>query len=194
MINEFNKLFNQNPNLFIKKFFKKGDTLFRENDICNFVGFVVEGKIKISSYTIYGNEVIYSIVNKNEFFGNNLIFSSTPKYKGNIICLIDSIIYLISKENFLKILMENRNILNGYLLFQAERSKELNSKIKTLSLSDARERFLYYLSINNNMIHYQSITSLAATINLRRETLSRLITTLIDEKVIIKEDKYIKKI
>lgn len=194
MINEFNKLFNQSPNLFIKKAFKKGETLFQENDICHFVGFVVEGKIKISSYTIYGNEVIYSIVNKNEFFGNNLIFSSTPKYKGNVVCLLDSIIYFISKENFLKILMENKNILSDYLLFQAERSKELNSKIKTLSLNDARERFLYYLSINNNMIHYQSITSLAVALNLRRETLSRLITTLIDEKVIIKENKYIKKI
>ncbi len=194
MINEFNKLFNQNPNLFIKKVFKKGDTLFQENDICHFVGFVVEGKIKISSYTIYGNEVIYSIVNKNEFFGNNLIFSNAPKYKGNVVCLLDSIIYFISKENFLKILIENKNILSCYLLFQAERSKELNSKIKTLSLNDARERFLYYLSINNNMIHYQSITSLAVALNLRRETLSRLITTLIDEKVIIKENKYIKKI
>lgn len=194
MKNEINKLFNQSPNLFIKKTFKKGDTLFQENDICHFVGFVVEGRIKISSYTIYGNEVIYSIINKNEFFGNNLIFSSTPKYKGNVVSITNSVIYFISKENFLKILMENKAILNGYLLFQAERSKELNSKIKTLSLSDARERFLYYLSINNNIIHYQSISSLASTINLRRETLSRLITTLIDEKVIIKENRCIKKI
>lgn len=49
MKNEINKLFNQSPNLFIKKTFKKGDTLFQENDICHFVGFVVEGRIKISS-------------------------------------------------------------------------------------------------------------------------------------------------
>jgi len=52
---------------------------------------------------------------------------------------------------------------------------------------------MYYLRKNNNVIKYDSITSLANNLYLTRETTSRLISKLVKDKVITKSIDTIKK-
>ena len=80
---------------------KKNETLFRENEECRAIGIVINGEIKIVSYSFEGREIIYSINKENTIFGNNLIFSSLPFYKGSIIAKTNCKIALISKNNFI---------------------------------------------------------------------------------------------
>ncbi|MDD4104199.1 MAG: cyclic nucleotide-binding domain-containing protein, partial [Bacilli bacterium] len=65
--------------------FTRGQIIARENDECMEVGFVIEGEIVISSYTYHGEEVVYNMLSDNDMFGNNLLLSSDPHYRGNII-------------------------------------------------------------------------------------------------------------
>lgn len=188
------QLIKNSPLQFSIKEYKKDMTIFYENEKCKNIALIIKGKIKISSYTNFGNEIIYSIINEGNFFGNHLVFSNQNLYRGNVICLENTTIGFINENDFLNLLSSNNVFLKYYLSYQSEQVKALNAKIKILSLSDAEERFLYYLSINNNKITYSSITSLANEINLRRETLSRLISTLLSENKIIKVGKTITKI
>ena len=64
--------------------------------------------------------------------------------------------------------------------------------VKLLSLDSARERFIYYLEYHHRHIKIESITRLSKELSLTRETLSRLISSLIKEKIIIKEKQLIK--
>ena len=118
------------------------------------------------------------------------MFSEKPFYKGYVIAKTDSVIWLINKDNLLKILQSNISFLNVYLSTQAEFSKNLNSTIKILSLNSAEDRFLYYLK-QNHPLKVKSITSLANSLYLSRETLSRLISRLHKENTIKVEDKKI---
>lgn len=167
---------------------KKGTVLFHENDKCESIGIVINGQISIVSYLIDGKEIVYNQITNNGIFGNNLLFSSEPYYKGNIIVDIDSEIAFINKKDLVKLLSDNDLFLTEYLKIQSDFGKTLNNKIKLLSIDSAEERFYFYMHEHSNAIKYSSISDLAKKLYLKRETLSRLISKLVKQKK-IKKDK-----
>lgn len=168
--------------------FKEDEILFYEDDICQSLGIVLEGELKISSFTFEGNEIVYNELTRGSVFGNNLLFSKDNKYKGDIRATSKGKIAIIKKDNLLKLLTSNEAFLKEYLSIQSDFAKNLNAKIKLLSFNNAKERLLYYLFINNNRVKYRSITGLSKNLNLTREATSRLISTLEKEKIIIKKN------
>ena len=61
----------------------KDQLIFREDEDCEYAGIVVSGQISIRSYNLNGKEVIYNTIDSGGIFGNNLLFSSDRKYKGD---------------------------------------------------------------------------------------------------------------
>lgn len=174
------------------KTISKNTTLFREGEKCEMISIVVSGEIKISSYSFEGEELIYNVLKSDEIFGNNLIFSDEPFYKGDVVTTKESVIASIKRENLLKILQSNKEFLMLYLNIHSNFSKRLNSTIKLLSFNKAEERFIFYLHENNNVIQIKSIAALASILHLQRETLSRIISKLEKENVIKRSPYQIK--
>ena len=162
----------------------KGEVLFREGELCLQVSIVVSGQVKISSMHYSGSEVIFNVLENGEMFGNNLVFSDNPTYKGDVIALKDSTIVTINRTNLEELLQSNKEFLISYLNIQSNFGKKLNSTIKMLSFSSAEERFLFYLKENADEIKFESVTDLADILHLKRETLSRLLTKLEKENII----------
>lgn len=163
---------------------EKDKVLFRENDICDAIGIVLKGQISIVTYFDNGKEVIFNTINQNEIFGNNLIFSSEPFFKGNIITNVDSEIALIKKNDLIYLLSKNNDFMVEYLKIQSNFAKQLNNKIKLLSIESAEERFYFYMYENQNRIEFSTVTDLAKKLYLSREALSRLLSKLVSEKKI----------
>ena len=162
----------------------KGTYVYREGELCSKVSIVVSGGVKIASMHYFGSEVIFNILEKGDIFGNNLIFSDEPVYKGDVVAIKDSTIVSISKENLTQILQSNKEFLVAYLNIQSNFGKKLNSTIKMLSMNSAEDRLMFYLKENKGEINYHSVADLADILNLKRETLSRLLTKLEKENAI----------
>ena len=171
---------------------KKDQLLFHENEICEYVALVISGQIEIKSYDLSGKEIVYNITNAGGIFANNLLFSNDKAFKGNVIATVDTSLALIDEQNLITILMNNEAFLRKYLSVQAQSMKQLNFMMKLLSFDSARDRFLYYLEYHHKMITIYSITQLSKELFLTRETLSRLISSLVKEGLIIKEKQLIK--
>ena len=172
----------------------KGTYLFREGELCSKVSIVVSGGVKIVSTHYSGNEVVFNTLENGEMFGNNLIFSDNPFYKGDVITTKDSTIVSIAKEYLENILSSNKKFLIAYLNIQSNFGKKLNSTIKMLSMSSAEDRFMFYLRENKDEVTYHTITELAEILNLKRETLSRLLTKLEKENIIRRSPHKISKV
>lgn len=172
---------------------KKDDVLFREGDICHYACIVLDGEIIIRTIDDSGNEIVFAKTKKGQIFGNNLLFSNDKKYKGDVIATKDTKVLFIEEKELINILQTNIQFLIAYLSEQANIAKELNSKIKLSSLSSAKERFMFYLKEHNNSIEYASITSLSKELGLQRETLSRHLSKLKKEKIIIVSNNTIKR-
>lgn len=170
----------------------KDQLIFREDEKCEYAGIVVSGQISIRSYNLNGKEVIYNTIDSGGIFGNNLLFSSDRKYKGDVISLKDSTVALVDKEALLQILKENEDFLEYYLKIQADSLKQINLKVKLLSFDSARERFMYYLNYHQGLIHFESVSALANELSLSRENVSRLLSSLVKEGIIIKEKQLVK--
>ena len=191
-MNNIVQLLNKYPQYIEKRLFKAEETIFLENDTCRSVGIVKSGEISIKSYFANGKEVTYNVLMDGQMFGNNLIFSSNPFYRGDVISQTQSEIWFLSKENLLKLLKQDDQFLVLYLTQQSDFSKNLNLKIKLLTISGAEDRLIYYLTFNKNRLSYKSITKLANELYLTRESLSRTITNLVKTGKIIKSGKTLK--
>ena len=165
----------------------KGNTIYHEGDYCESIGIIVSGKIDIVSYSFEGKEQLINSLKAGEIFGNNLLFSSEPVYRGNVIAKEKSVVAFINKENLVYLLQNNREFLEVYLKAQSDKAKLLTARIQLLSFTNAEERLFYYASKNNNQIIFKNVTALAATIGVQRETLSRLLTSLTKRHLIKKE-------
>lgn len=165
----------------------KNSVIAHEGDTCESIGVIVSGKVDIVSYSFQGKELILNSLKAGEIFGNNLIFSSEPIYKGDVIAKEKCVIAFINKENLLFLLQNNRDFLELYLKAQSDFGKSLNARIQLLSFTNAEERLQYYASKNDNVIVFKNVTTLAAQIGIQRETLSRLLTSLVKRHLIKKE-------
>ena len=165
----------------------KNNVIYHEGDVCENIGIIISGKIDIVSYSFEGRELLLNSLKAGDIFGNNLLFSSEPIYRGDVVAKEKCGIAFIRKDNLEYLLQNNKEFLNLYLKAQSDKAKALTARIQLLSLVNAEERLFYYASRNNNIIEFKNVTTLAATIGVQRETLSRLLTSLIKRHLIKKE-------
>lgn len=172
---------------------KKGLTIFKEGEACENLGIVVSGEVEILSYTTDGKPIIYNTLKAGGVFGNNLLFSSSNIYKGNVVANEQTTLALIKKEDVINLMQTNKEFLLEYLKITSDFGKDLNSKIQVVSLDNAEDRVMLYLSMNNNEVKFKSITKLAEYLSLTREALSRSITRLEKKHLVVREDHIIRK-
>ena len=165
----------------------KGNIIFHEGDVCESIGIIISGKIDIVSYSFQGKELLINSLKAGDIFGNNLLFSSSPIYKGDVIAKEKCVVAFINKENLVYLLQNNSEFLDLYLQAQSDKAKLLTARIQLLSFPNAEERLFYYASRNHNIIEFKNVTTLAATLGVQRETLSRLLTNLVERHLIKKE-------
>ena len=161
-----------------EKAYQKEDILAFEGETCRGVYLIMSGAIEIVSYALNGKEIVYTRKEQGEMFGNHLIFSSHPTYRGNVVCKEDTSLIYIGKEHLVQAMQEHQDFLMAVLQIQSDFSIELNSKMKLLSFDHAEDRFMYYLSSHDGEIAFKSISRLSNELFLKRETCSRLIHRL----------------
>lgn len=164
----------------LKKKGNKNEIIFSEDEKCQYVCIVKKGEISISTYSLSGAEIVYNEIEQGGIFGQNLLFSDSPYYRGHVVAKKDYEILLYSKDAFLRVLQNNKEFLSAFLSLEANFAKNLNGQIKLLSLSSAEERFMYFIK-NQKSIKFKSVSSLANALFLSREALSRLISKLVKE-------------
>ncbi|MCQ2772354.1 MAG: Crp/Fnr family transcriptional regulator [Bacilli bacterium] len=161
--------------------YKKGMYIAREGERCSFIGIVIEGYIKISSISSNGDEIFYKHLYSEDMFGNNLLFSSNPVYKGDVVTMEDTRVFLFDKETFLNLLTTDKEFLESFLFYQSEDAKRLNQTVKLLSMDKAEDRLFYLLRHNRNGLKFKNMSTLALQLGLTRESTSRLVHRLLRE-------------
>lgn len=113
------KLFKEPFNLIsiFGKNFKSGDTIYDYNDKADYIYILIIGKVKIINKNINGEEN-FIVINNNSLFAENAILS-TSNYNSTAIALEDSLIVVINRDFFNRVLILEPKIqqiiLNSYL-------------------------------------------------------------------------------
>lgn len=176
------------PKRFTLNTYPRGVSLAKEGERCEGIHFVLKGRIEIVSFSLSGNKLVYNSIGEGGMFGNGLVYSSFPFYRGDVMTSENTEVAFIRKERLTELLREDEEFLERYLNSQSDFLMKLNAKIKLLSFDGAEERLRYYLHLHKGVIFYRSISSLAEELGLNRETLSRLVSKLEKAKEITRNN------
>ncbi|ELR71999.1 transcriptional regulator, Crp/Fnr family [Fulvivirga imtechensis AK7] len=112
---------------------KKNEILFLEGSSPLNYYQVAEGVIKMNNFSSDGQEFIQGMFKEGESFGEPPLFGNFP-YPANADAVIDSVVWKLSKDNFIDLLKENFelhlkfcSILSKRLQFKAMIAKEISS-------------------------------------------------------------------
>ena len=175
--------------------YRKNEVIFNEHDLCERIGIILDGKIKISSFSNEGNEVIINLLETNDCFGDLLLFSSNPYYYGCAIALSNTVVCYISKRIILDTMNTNILFLTAFLRSITDKGVQLKQKNKLFAYKNIEERITYYLyqylkKDENGYVYYKSITNMASFLSLPRPSLSRSLHKMEREnKIIIEKNK-----
>ena len=176
------------------KQYNKNEIIFSEGLVCNYIGVVLEGQLVISTITVNDKEEVINIINKNCVFGNNLIFSSSPIFLGNIISQTNSRIAFISRNNLKLIFKDNKEFLYKYMELLSDQILIEKQRNKLLVHKNIRDRLLYYFNNEQKkkgQIRIKSIAELARILSLPRPSVSREIYKMVDDNIIVYNNKNI---
>ncbi|MEW6713501.1 MAG: Crp/Fnr family transcriptional regulator [Nitrospirota bacterium] len=121
------------------KIFKKNETILYEEDTSEFMYIILSGKVKVIKTTGEGKEIILAMHNAGSFFGEmSLIDGKTSP--ASVIATEDSIISIISKNDFYSLLFAHKKVLETLLKILSSRLRTSWDTIKLLNFNNASQR------------------------------------------------------
>lgn len=172
----------------VLKKYKRGEFLFQEGSIARYYYQVHLGEIKMNNYNQEGKEYIQGIFAKEKSFGEPPLFADF-KYPANAEAIVDSEVWQLPKEKFLKLLEENPDIHHKFTSTLALRLYYKAIMVSEISTQEPEHRILRildYFKKNSNLSTTESNTykveltrqQLADLTGLRVETVIRSIKKL----------------
>ncbi|RJQ55299.1 MAG: Crp/Fnr family transcriptional regulator [Nitrospiraceae bacterium] len=170
--------------LVVKKF-RKHETILHEEDTNEFMYIILLGKVKAIRVTEDGKEIILAVHQSGEFFGEMSLIDgrTTP---ASVIATEDSLIALISKNDFYStLLVQNKVVVNLLKIFCVRLRKSWDT-IQLLNFNNASQRVkMLFLMLSEE---YGKKSPEGVTLNIRlthqdiaemtgmtRETITRII-------------------
>lgn len=118
--------------------YPKQSVILSEEEAGNALFVIISGKVKVarSSKDDVSNEVILSILNPSDFFGEMALLDGMNR-SANVIALEESKLFIIQREDFLNLLEQHPEVSITLLQELTQRFRTATMKIKALSLKDA---------------------------------------------------------
>ena len=186
----------------VSKKFENGNLIFLEESEGKNLFFVVEGSVKVTRLSKDGREVILAMLNAGDFFGEMSLLDGEAR-SANVIALEKTEVLSLNRDDFLVVLHDYPKIAIQLLKEMTSRLRKSDRQIVSLSLSDAEKRIALCIVrfadeqgvIKNGQVTIpkipiqQDIANMAGT---SRETVSRAMSLLTEEKYIKRNGKELK--
>ncbi len=166
-----------------RKKYPKDTPILMEEEAGSALFVIIEGKVKVSRTSSDGKEVILTILNESDFFGEMAILDGQTR-SANVIAIEDSELFIIRRDDFLKLLMDFPEVAIALLQELTQRLRNADLKIKALTLKDAEGKVATVLmqiaddigKIKHGVVEIEKLPlqqDLANMAGTSRETISR---------------------
>jgi CRP/FNR family transcriptional regulator, dissimilatory nitrate respiration regulator len=184
----------------VAKRLEKGELLFRSGDPATGIHVVAHGQIKLYFLSPSGTEMIVSIVNSRQSFGESDMLARLPHplfAQANA----DTLTLMLPQDAVLELLERDRDFARRMLLGLALHNYRLVHDIETYTLMTSKQRVIAYLlrhcpcasgCTDRTVLTLPAAKQdIAARLNMKPETLSRILHDLSAEGLIANRDKKI---
>lgn len=172
----------------IRRKYRKGSYLFREEDPCDGIYLIHSGKVKLCTYDADGREEIAGIFWAGEIIWEGL-FIDDSTYPYDAVCLDTTDICKLPRED-IESLIEDPRIALKVVGLLSRKLRAANERVLLLTTEDPKARIAGFLLRQSKYAGSDTITmrleEISASIHLRPETVSRKIKELEREEMIAK--------
>ncbi|SCX79473.1 cAMP-binding domain of CRP or a regulatory subunit of cAMP-dependent protein kinases [Flavobacterium anhuiense] len=171
----------------IKKSFDKNDIIFEEGNLPLHYYQIISGEVKMSNYNDDGREFIQGIFYNGQSFGEPPLFLN-QKYPANAIAVENTEIFILPKENFIKLLEDNPKVsikiienLAQRLYYKSVMAAEISThepEHRVLKLIDHGIAYFNFQKDKNGYLINFTRQQIGDLTGLRVETVIRTIKTL----------------
>lgn len=124
-----------------KEHFKKGEIFFEKGDMPRYYYQIADGEIKMNNYNDEGKEFIQGIFSPGRCFGEPPLFIDKP-YPANAVAITDAYVYLLSKDEFFKMLKAYPEVNLAMSVNLSERLYYKSIMAQEISSEDAEHRII----------------------------------------------------
>ena len=140
---EIEKLFNETP--FRLKNYRAGTMIAQSGEPVSSLMIILKGTVKGEMVDYSGKVIKIEDVNAPGAPAAAFIFGKNNRFPVNVVSTTDSEIISITKDDFLKLLMNNSKVLVNYLDMISNRSQFLSEKIRFLSFRTIKSKLAQYI-------------------------------------------------
>lgn len=180
-----------------QKKYRKDNMILIEEEAGQTMFILMSGQVKVSRISEDGREVILAVMGEGDFFGELSLLDGQSR-SANVTVIKDAEMLLINRDDFLNLLNEFPQIAIQLLRELAGRMRKSDAQIKSLSLKNATGKVtgtIHRLAedigvVENNQVCIDNLPTqqdLANMAGTSRETISRVLQRLINDKYVTKE-------
>jgi len=180
-------------------FYKKGKGIFLEGTLPTGLFCIKSGKVKVSKLGLEGKEQTVRLLKQGDVIGYRSLLSS-ERYQASAIALEDSEICFFQKNSINSILQNDTLVRNEVFKLMANDIKIAEQQIVNLAQRSVKQRICYSLlnlieiygyKIDQKTMDIQiSRKQLSEIVGTAPETVSRLLSELSQEKIILSKKNY----
>jgi CRP-like cAMP-binding protein len=178
----------------VKLLLAKGESLFLQDDETVNFYYVKTGKIKLIRNTMEGGQALIHVALPGETFAEASLFSN--KYHCSAIADAESEILSYKKPEMLRFLEQNPAAMKDLLKMFSQQVRDLRTINEIKNIYSAKGRILAFISheMNDSKEVYlaMSLKDVAYKLGLAHETFYRELKKLEREKVLMRQDRYLK--
>ncbi len=175
----------------IKKKYLKGEILFYAQDEPRYLHLLALGVVKLYKHDFKDNEVVLHNLHAPNLIAEIANFEESP-YPANCSFESDGEIYLIDYKKFKERFLSKNEISMMFIKSLTKKIKALESFINYSITADSYTKIARFLYENEEVLPNIKQVKIASILNIAPETLSRNISKLKKEKIIDKDEGYIK--
>ena len=177
----------------------KKSIVLQAGEAGNSLFMLMSGTVKASYYAPDGREVVLSVMTEGAYFGEISLLDKEPR-SATVSTLENSRLAQIKRADFERMLLQHPKVALKLLSETASRLRRTNSVLERISTMDVPHRLFYYLkefadrmgSLDKDgkaTVKLPTHQMIADQVSTSRETISRAISTLKKDGIIIKTDK-----
>ena len=177
----------------------KDTIILLENEEGDALFIIIKGKVKVTTFSESGKEVIFSMLKEGDFFGDMSLLDGNPR-SATVISIEDSELRLIRRNDFKTLMQKYPEIALKLLEELTSRLRKADERIESLAILDVTGRVAGILlqlanergvkSGNSVLIRsrptHQDLANMAGT---TRETVTRVLKQLENNKYISMDGK-----
>lgn len=180
----------KNSNNYYTKSYKTDDVLFIEEEDCEHLSVILDGKVELQKLDSSGNILIVSSFEKGNTFGEALLFGDRHLYPMSVVAKEDCTVIHIKRDYVFTLCTQNQSFLRELLRLFSNKALILNSKLKQVSMKSLREMIAHFLVTKHNQTSNLTITTnmskkeWSEKLGVRRPSLSRELMKMKNEGLI----------